>query len=217
MSFYSDAQRARQQQFDSVALADRLEQAVISDRVEGGHADFVGSRDFFFLATVDEDGMPTVSYKGGAPGLVRVLDPRTLAFPVYDGNGMFLSVGNIDATSRIGMLFIDLETPNRLRVQATASVADDDELLATWPGARLVVRAAVRQVFHNCGRYVHKHARVSPSPYVPAADGSAPYPSWKRLDLVQDVLPAADRGRAGGEGGVIGFGDYVSRLQAGES
>lgn len=217
MTFYSPAQRAWQDRFDSVALADRVEQAVVADTIDDAWGGFITSRDFFFLATVDASGMPTVSYKGGAPGLVRVLDPGTLAFPDYDGNGMFLSVGNIDDNHKIGMLFIDLETPNRLRVQATASVSAEDELLGTWPGANLVVRASVDKVFHNCGRYIHKHERVSASPYVPVEDGSAPYPAWKRIDMVQDVLAGQDRGRADREGGVITFGDYVGKLAAGDS
>lgn len=217
MDFYSPSQRAWQQHFDSVRLADRVQQAVVTDTVDDSHGAFIASRDFFFLATVDSTGMPTVSYKGGAPGLVRVVDPGTLAFPHYDGNGMFLSMGNISDTAKIGMLFIDLETPNRVRVQATASVTADDELLGEWPGARLVVRARVEQVFHNCGRYVHRHARVSDSPYVPDAAGNAPHPAWKRIDAVQDVLPPADRDQTTRAGGVITFGDYLGKLSSGDS
>lgn len=217
MAFYTQSQRAWQDRFDSVPLADRVEQAIVADAVDDFFGGFIASRDFFFLATVDGTGMPTVSYKGGAPGLVRVVDPQTLAFPNYDGNGMFLSVGNIDESHKIGMLFIDLETPNRVRVQATASVSADDELLAEWPGATLVVRAQVEAVFHNCGRYIHQHERVSASQYVPDADGTAPYPAWKRIDMVQDVLVPQDRGRADDEGGVISFDGYVGKLLAGES
>ena len=75
----------------------------------------------FFLATCDADGNPQCSYKGGDPGFVRVVDDRTLAFPVYDGNGMFLSLGNIRAHANVGMLFIDFEHPNRVRVNGVAS------------------------------------------------------------------------------------------------
>ena len=48
----------------------------------------------FFLATADEQGRPNVSYKGGDP-FVRVVDDHTLAFPSYNGNGMYLSMGNL--------------------------------------------------------------------------------------------------------------------------
>jgi predicted pyridoxine 5'-phosphate oxidase superfamily flavin-nucleotide-binding protein len=217
MSFYSPAQRAWQDHFGSVALADRVEQAVVADQVDAVHGGFIASRDFFYLATVDADGMPTVSYKGGNPGLVAVVDAHTLAFPNYDGNGMYLSMGNVSDRAKIGMLFIDLETPNRVRVQATATVSADDELLDTWPGATLVVRARVEQVFHNCGRYVHRHVRVGNSRYVPDATGAAPHPAWKRIDALQDVLAPQDRDRTEAAGGVITFGDYTGKLARGES
>lgn len=217
MSFYTEPQRRLQERFDAVPLADRVEAAIVADTVDEANAAFIGSRDFFFLATVDGEGMPTVSYKGGAPGVVSVLDPGTLVFPDYDGNGMFKSMGNIADTAQIGMLFIDLETPNRVRVQATASVSDDDPELARYPGANLLVRASVRQVFHNCGRYIHKHQRVSASPYVPDAAGAAPYPSWKRIDLLQDVLRPGDAGRTEQEGGTITFEDYLGKLGSGTS
>lgn len=210
-------QRQWQHRFDSVALADRLEQAIVRDTVDDATAGFIASRDFFFLGTVDGSGMPSVSYEGGDVGLVSVLDPRTLAFPHHDGNGMFLSMGNISDSHKIAMLFIDLETPNRIRVQATATVSDDDELLARYPGATLIARATIDAVFHNCGRYIHRHSRDALSKYVPDAAGQAPCPAWKRIDGLQDVLVPADRGRAGPEGGTITFGDDVEELAAGDS
>ncbi len=62
-----------------------------------------------------------VVIREGPVGLVRVVDERTIEFPSYDGNGMYLSMGNIDANAKIGVLFIDMETPRRLRLQATAN------------------------------------------------------------------------------------------------
>ena len=50
------------------------------------------------------------------PGFVQVVDERTLAFPNYDGNGMYLSMGNLAATHAVGLLFIDFERQRRLRV-----------------------------------------------------------------------------------------------------
>jgi predicted pyridoxine 5'-phosphate oxidase superfamily flavin-nucleotide-binding protein len=181
------------------------------------HQSFIQSRDFFFLATVNARGEPTVSHKGGPVGVVTVVDARTLAFPSYDGNGMFLSMGNIAETGRIGMLFIDFETPNRIRVQATATISTDDPLLAKYPGAQLLVRAKVEKVFLNCARLIHKHQRVSASPYVPDKNGETPFPAWKRIDLVQDALPSKDIGRATLEGGVITEEAYGAKLAAGES
>jgi uncharacterized protein len=218
MAFYTESQKKWQEQFQSRALADRVEQAIVADAIDPGlHQPFIESRDFFFLTTVNGSGEPTVSYKGGDVGIVTVIDPHTIAFPNYDGNGMFLSIGNIAETSKIGLLFIDFETPNRVRMQATASVMADDPLLPKYPGATLIVRANVDKVFLNCARLIHKHARVESSPYVPDASGETPYPAWKRIDFVQDALRPSDQGRAVAEGGLITMEEYGAKLAAGQS
>lgn len=217
MTFYTEAQRRLQERFDSRKLADAVEHAIVEDELDERHIPFIESRDFFFLSTVNGDGEPTVSHKGGDVGTVKVLDAKTLAFPAYDGNGMFLSIGNIDDTAKIGLLFIDFETPNRVRVQATATLHPDDELLAEYPGAFLIVRATVDKVFLNCARYIHKHTRVSTSPYVPDGSGEQPFPVWKRIDGLQDSLRPEDRGRAEHEGGTVTEQQYTEALLAGES
>ncbi len=217
MEFYTDSQRHIQQQFDSKPLADRLGETIVTEEVNELHQGFIESRDFFFLSTVNGRGEPTVSYKGGAPGLVTVLDPKTIIFPSYDGNGMFLSMGNIAETANIGLLFIDFETPNRIRMQATAQVVDNDPELERYPGAQLLVRARVDSVFFNCARLIHKHHRTEASPYVPDTDGSTPYPSWKRIDFLQDALRPDDQGQADDEGGVITIEEYAAKLAAGDS
>jgi predicted pyridoxine 5'-phosphate oxidase superfamily flavin-nucleotide-binding protein len=169
----------------------------------------------FFLATVDDRGQPTCSYKGGDPGFVRVLDPGTLAFPIYDGNGMFLSLGNLAATAKVGMLFIDFETPHRLRVQGVASVDRKDHLLEQFTGADAIVRVAVSQIFVNCSRYVHRYQRVAGSRYVPRAGCDVPFAEWKRIDLVQEALPPRDAGRTDQAGGTITVEEYEAKRAAG--
>ncbi len=217
MTFYTDKQRELQDRYESRPLADTLEAAIVRTELEERHIGFIGTRDFFFLSTVNDAGEPTVSYKGGDIGTVKVIDEKHLTFPAYDGNGMFLSLGNIADTARIGMLFIDFETPMRVRVQATATMDPDDDLLVEYPGAIAVVRARVDQVFVNCARYIHKHRRVSASPYVPDENGDQPYPAWKRIDGLQGSLQPGDRGRAEAEGGVITEEEYGEALIAGES
>ncbi len=217
MEFYTEAQRDLQDEFDSRRLADAVQAAVIVEELGDRHIPFIESRDFFFLSTVTGDGEPTVSYKGGDVGVVTVVDSKTLAFPAYDGNGMFLSMGNIAETAKIGMLFIDFETPNRVRVQATATIHRDDELLETYPGAVLIVRARIDQVFINCARYIHKHTRVATSPHVPDEHGEQPFAMWKRIDGMQDFLPGDDQGRAAEAGGLVTQEEYGRALLAGES
>lgn len=213
-SFYSESSRRFQERFQTVDLADRLEAAIINDRLDRADQEFVAQRDFFFLSTVDPDGFPTVSYKGGDVGLVTVVDPGTLAFPSYDGNGMYLSMGNLAATAKIGMLFIDLVKPQRLRVQAMATVSDNDDLMAAYPGAELIVRAEITAAFVNCPRYVHRHQRVETSRYVPDDEGHAPLAPWKRMDVMQDVIPDQDRHRVAAEGGTIDSDEYQAIVEA---
>ncbi len=217
MAFYTEPQKKIQDEFESRPLADRVEAAIVEDELNDYHIEFISTRDYFYLATVNADGEPTVSYKGGDVGQVTVVDNRTLAFPIYDGNGMFLSVGNMSDTSKVGMLFIDFETPQRVRVQGSVSLHRTDELLGNYPGALLICRVAITKVFLNCARYIHKHQRVSTSPYVPDSDGRQPFPAWKRIDDLQDALHPDDIGRAESEGGVITEEDYGAALAAGES
>jgi predicted pyridoxine 5'-phosphate oxidase superfamily flavin-nucleotide-binding protein len=196
-ALYGDSSRELQRRFDTERLADRLEQRIVTDVITDTAREFIQRMDMFFLATVDSDGRPQCSYKGGDPGFVRVLDERTLAFPNYDGNGMFLSMGNVLETARVGMLFIDFvaERPSRLRLSGIASIDLEDELLGTYPDAQFVVRVRPEEVFPNCPRYIHRMALVERSRFVPRAGEETPIPQWKRSDWARDVLPAADPAR----------------------
>jgi uncharacterized protein len=192
MTIYHSESRALQDRFDTRRLADRIEERLVHAELDDDDRAFVESRDMFFLATVDADGQPQCSYKGGDPGFVRVLDPRTLAFPSYDGNGMYLSLGNVAQTARVGILFVDFERARRMRVNGVATVSLDDPLLAEHPRAQAVVRVAVTEVFPNCGRYVHRLQLVERSRFTPRAECAPPVPEWKRSDWARDVLPAGD-------------------------
>jgi predicted pyridoxine 5'-phosphate oxidase superfamily flavin-nucleotide-binding protein len=216
-TFYTDGQRAVQDQFQTTKMADLLHQVIFHADVQDAERAFIESRDMFFLATVDGDGRPTCSYKGGDPGFVRVVDTRTIAFPLYDGNGMFLSLGNIRTTAQVGMLFIDFETPHRLRVQGTASVDPADPLLSDFPGADIIVRVAVSEIFVNCSRYVHKYQRVAASHYVPRQGCEAPFAEWKRIDVVQEALPPRDVGKTAQAGGTITVEEYEAKRAAGRA
>lgn len=214
--FYRPQQRALQDEFQTRALADTHIQTIVHPEIQDAERAFIESRDMFFLATTDEHGQPSCSYKGGAPGLVRVLDPRTLAFPNYDGNGMYLSLGNVRAMAKVGILFIDFETPHRLRVHGTATVHRSDPLIDAWPEAELVVRVAVSQLWINCPRYIHRYQKLASSRYVPKEQCKTPMAEWKRIDLLQDVLPPRDQGRAEREGGLISLDEYMAKAAAGE-
>jgi predicted pyridoxine 5'-phosphate oxidase superfamily flavin-nucleotide-binding protein len=192
---YHDGNRRLQDAFDTRRLADRLEEVKVRDFIDDGDRAFIESLDMFFLATADAEGRPSCSYKGGDPGFVRVLDERTIAFPNYDGNGMYLSLGNTLTNPEVGLLFLCFERRRRLRLQGTASIDTDDELLPSWPEAQCVVRVRAREVFPNCPRYIHRYELVERSRFVPRAQQETPVPDWKRTDWASDVLPAGDPAR----------------------
>ena len=135
---YHDGNRSLQDRFDSRRIADRLVDVLHRVRFTSEDREFIESRSMFFLATADADGWPDCSYKGGRPGFVRVIEDDAIAFPSYDGNGMFKSLGNLLANPRVGMLFMDFAQPKRLRVNGTCV----DRFLG--PAARQLRRGAAR-------------------------------------------------------------------------
>lgn len=190
---YGAGARRLQDAFDSRRLADRLDAITVHDALTDDDVALVEAQSSFTLATVDAEGWPDVSYKGGAPGFVRVVDRRTLRFPSYDGNGMFRSLGNVEDVGRVALLFVDVTRPWRLRLHGTAAVERDEEVLAAWPGAQVAVTVTVGRAFPNCGRYVHDPVSGELSPHVPALGHESPVPGWKRSPLLAPYLPDGDR------------------------
>ncbi len=183
---YHEANRALQDRFRSRAIADRLEAKLARTEFTADDRAYIESAYLFFLATADAEGRPDCSFKGGPRGFVRVTAPNELVFPDYDGNGMFKSLGNIDANPNVGLLFIDLEKPRRLRVNGTASVKRDDPLLAQTTGAQLIVRVTATAIFPNCPRYIPTMTLNSPSKYTPAAGAAPEEPGWKSFPDFKD-------------------------------
>src|SRR5215468_987559 len=153
---YHEGSRWFQDRFDTRRLADRIDERLVDDVIDADDRAFIEARDMFFLATADAEGRPTCSYKGGEPGFVRVLDPHTIAFPNYDGNGMYLSMGNLRVNPQVGLLFIDFERRRRMRLEGVASIDEHDPLAAGYPEAQFVVRVRATQVYPNCPRYIHE-------------------------------------------------------------
>jgi predicted pyridoxine 5'-phosphate oxidase superfamily flavin-nucleotide-binding protein len=213
---YGEHQRAFQDMFDSRRLADAAEQVIVHAEFTPEDKAFIESRDMFFLSTIDTNGFPTTSYKGGDPGFVRVVDSNTLAFPIFDGNGMFYSVGNMAARQKVGILFIDFEHPHRVRLHGTASVDTNDELMMEYKEAVMIVRVKVQNLFINCPRYVHRLKQVEPSKNVPRPNCETPFAVWKRIDMLQDALPAKDQGKAEKAGGLMTIEEYFGKLAKGE-
>jgi predicted pyridoxine 5'-phosphate oxidase superfamily flavin-nucleotide-binding protein len=189
---YHQESRKLQDRFDTRRLADRIEERIVRDHIRDEDRVFIEARDMFFISTVDEEGQPQCSYKGGDPGFVRVLDDTTIAFPLYDGNGMYLTAGNLATTTKVGLLFIDFEGRKRMRLNGEATLSDNDPLLSEYPEAQLVVRVHATEVFPNCPRYIHEYKLVRRSRFVPKQECETPAPAWKQSDWAHDVLPEGD-------------------------
>ncbi|MGE3075217.1 MAG: pyridoxamine 5'-phosphate oxidase family protein [Dehalococcoidia bacterium] len=194
MSFeHSNGSREIQDRFDTRRLADAITERTISDTISANDARFIEGMDMFFIASQGPNGNLDCSYKGGEPGFVRVIDEHTIAFPNYDGNGQYLTTGNILETGKVGLLFIDFENQWRMRLNGTASIDFADPMIDEWPGAQFVVRVRAEEVFPNCGRYIHRMEMVERSVYVPTASHDAPDPDWK--DHFEDALPEEQKQR----------------------
>ena len=187
---YHEGNRRLQDRFDSRRLSDRLEQKLTRTAFTSDDKAFIEGLPYFFLATADAAGRPDCSFKGGAPGFVRVTGPSELAFPDYDGNGMFKSLGNVLVNPDVGMLFIAMHgKPQRLRINGKAMLSHDDPLLATTVGAQCIVRVAARAIFPNCPRYIPTMQIGEPSIYTPQVGSEPPEPTWKGFADFKDCVP----------------------------
>jgi predicted pyridoxine 5'-phosphate oxidase superfamily flavin-nucleotide-binding protein len=197
--FFHAGARELQDRFDSRALADRIVERLAHPQLTAEMREFIATRSMFFLATADARGRPDCSYKGGHPGFVRVLDDSSLVFPSYDGNGMFRSLGNIQVNPSVGLLFVDFESPRRLRVNGRASLDLDGAALQDFPGAEALVRVAIDAAFPNCPRYVHRLRTETVSEYAPRDGYEPPAPEWKSRPEYREVLPAGSGTRRDGD------------------
>lgn len=184
--FYNEGSRALQDAFDSRRIADRLLDIGRTAFTDDDRA-FIEGSVYFFLATADAEGRPDCSFKGGPAGFVRVTGPSELAFPDYDGNGMFRSLGNVTVNANVGLLFIALHgAPKRLRVNGTARVDRTDPLMQEKVGAQMIVRVEARNIFPNCPRYIPTLELAQMSPYTPTPGVDPVEPAWKGFDLFKD-------------------------------
>jgi predicted pyridoxine 5'-phosphate oxidase superfamily flavin-nucleotide-binding protein len=191
---YHAGARELQDLRDTRRIADRLAEVTLRSQFTEEDRAFIERSRMFFVATADADGWPDCSYKGGVPGFVRVVDGSTVEIPDYDGNGMYRSWGNVRVNPRIALLFVDFESPKRLRVHGRAEVLDDPTLCSAHPGGVFVVRVRAERIFPNCPRYIHRMQIMEDSVYAPRPGHAPPVPAWKTFDVFRDALPERDKG-----------------------
>lgn len=206
--YYNNTHRDLHDAFDSRRLADTIEEKMISSELGEREMRFITTADMFFLSTMDKRGFPTVSYKGGEPGFVKVLDPSTIAFPIYDGNGMFYSAGNIGSRAQVGLLFIDFVTPRRMRLHGTAQISSGDPLINECKEAQLIVRVEIEDAFLNCARYIHKFSREDLSDYAPREGHDTAIPLWKHMDFAEPLLSTKDQLRPASDDKKVTMQEY---------
>ncbi len=188
---YGDGARALQDVFDSRRLADALAAVTVHDELTDDDIELIRAQSTVWLETVDAEGWPDISYKGGDVGFVEVASPTELRVPIYDGNGMWRTLGNITDDGRVALLFIDTQRPWRMRVHGRAVVSIEEADVERHVGAQAVVVVTVGRIFPNCGRYIHRDGQISE--FVPRVDHAPPIPDWKRIEGLRTVLPARDQ------------------------
>ncbi|HWK86166.1 MAG TPA: pyridoxamine 5'-phosphate oxidase family protein [Xanthobacteraceae bacterium] len=186
---YHEGNRRLQDRFDSRRISDRLEQKLARTAFTDDDKLFIQNASYFFLATADARGQPDCSFKGGLPGFVRITGSNELAFPDYDGNGMFKSLGNLLFNSHVGMLFISMHgKPQRLRVNGVATISRSDPLLGEMVGSQMIVRVTAKAIFPNCPRYIPTMQLIEQSIYAPSPGRDFQEPAWKEFDEFKDFV-----------------------------
>jgi predicted pyridoxine 5'-phosphate oxidase superfamily flavin-nucleotide-binding protein len=211
---YGEQHRTLQDAFGTTQLADRVEEIACKTEFDEDAKGFIEHLDMFFLSSVDHQGRPTFSFKGGDAGFVKVIDATTLMFPSYDGNGMFFSMGNISTNPQVGLLFISFEKPHRIRVQGTATLSKEPALLSQFKEAEFVVLVKLSELWQNCPRYIPQMQKVRDSRYVPRSACETPLAEWKRIDLMQDVILEKDKEKVETLG-TIDINSWVEKIKTG--
>ena len=191
-SMFHDGHRALQDRFDGRRVADALEKHRRLAAFGPEQVALIEGAAFFFLATAHGDSVDC-SFKGGPEGFVRVTGPAELAWPDFDGNSMYRSLGNILKSPSVGLLFIRFDgASTRLRVNGTAEIVDGHPRLAEYPGAKMMIRVAAREIFPNCPRYIPDLGADTASQFLPQTGEPLAKPAWKDRDYIREILPEGD-------------------------
>ncbi len=203
MVYYHDGMRALQDRYEGRTVADRLKANRMRKAFNEVDREFIENSEFFFLSTASEESVDC-SFKGGAPGFIKVTGENTMAWPDYDGNRMYRSLGNITKNSRVGLLFISFDgklynNAGRLRISGHAEIDESPEAIEGMPGAKRLIRVTAEYIFSNCPRYIPNMAKNEPSVHVPEEGYTPPDPAWKSMSFVKDVFEAEKKEKDGSE------------------
>ena len=131
---FTDAVKSAQERYGSRAVYRRLDTGGgTHDELGAAEAGFIAGRDSFYMASVSETGWPYVQHRGGPPGFLRVLGPRTLGFADFRGNVQYVTLGNVSKNDRVALILMDYANRRRLKILGRLRSVDaaeaDPELL----------------------------------------------------------------------------------------
>lgn len=98
------------------------------DHLDEGCRDFIAQSTFVLIGTSDGT-KHDVSPKGGPAGFIKVLDDHRLAIPDLNGNNRLDGLRDILSVPQVGLLFIIPGMGETLRVNGTACVTVDPDVL----------------------------------------------------------------------------------------
>jgi predicted pyridoxine 5'-phosphate oxidase superfamily flavin-nucleotide-binding protein len=141
--------------------AHRFYRQQVLERLNERMIEFVGRQEMVWIATADGHGECNCSFRAGPPGFVRILDPWTMRYPEYRGNGVMASLGDLLENPHIGMVFLDFDRERiGLHVNGTARIVQAGEA----NGERAAGRAVGR----------------GPRPGRPTSTATSTCPTWSR-------------------------------------
>lgn len=141
----------------------KVEQRGWNTAVTPDLAEFLAGLDMFYLGTANAEGQPYIQYRGGAPGFLKVVDARTLAFADFGGNRQYITLGNLSENPKAFLFLMDYANASRVKVWGTAKVVENDPALldqlrdSEYPGN--VERAIVFTLEawdSNCPQHIHQ-------------------------------------------------------------
>jgi predicted pyridoxine 5'-phosphate oxidase superfamily flavin-nucleotide-binding protein len=125
---FTPSVKAAQSRYGSRRANERIESAKDrADKLTPDEIEFIAARDSLYQATVSETGWPYVQFRGGPTGFLKVLDPTTIGYADFRGNVQYVSVGNLNADSRIALILMDYPNRQRLKIWGHARIVHDTD------------------------------------------------------------------------------------------
>ena len=128
----------------------------VYDHLDDQAVGFIERSPMLLLATVDENGLPSVSPKGDPAGFVKVVDRKTLLIPDRKGNKLLFGLENLLGNPHAGLIFLIPGTEETLRVQCRCELTVEPSVLellsARGDAALLAVRGHVETAYFHCAK-----------------------------------------------------------------